>query len=91
MADGRGIPNTRISVVLPSGESKFTITNPFGFYHFDDIGVGQAYVFQASVREYTFSAPTQLVTVNDSVDNVNFVADGMGKGGRNSAFNKLVV
>ena len=75
-ADGRGIANAKVSVVLPSGESRFVLTSPFGFYHFDDIEVGSAYVFQASHKQYEFPNGAQLITVSDSLDNVNFTAAG---------------
>ncbi len=72
--DGRGLGNTRVSVVTPSGESRFTITNQFGFYRFDDLEVGQAYVFQVSNKSHQFSNPTQLITVNDTIEDLNFTA-----------------
>jgi hypothetical protein len=81
-AEGRGISGARVSVVLPSGETKYTLSNPFGFYHFDDIEVGQAYVFQVSGKGYQFSNADQLVTVNDSIEDLNFIASGQAKGQR---------
>lgn len=77
-ADGRGISNAKVSVVLPSGESRFVTTSPFGFYHFDGLEVGQAYVFQASHKQYEFPNGAQLITVNDTLENVDFVA-GSGR------------
>jgi hypothetical protein len=74
-ANGRPISKARVSVVLPSGESRFTYTNPFGYYRFDDIEVGQAYVFQVSSKANQFSNPSQLITVNDNIEDLNFTAD----------------
>lgn len=74
-ADGRGLGNTRVSVVLPSGESRFAMTNQFGYYRFDELEVGQAYVVQVSNKSYTFANGSQLVTVNSEVEDLNFVAD----------------
>lgn len=78
-ADGRGIGNARVSVVLPSGESRFVLTNPFGFYFLDDVEVGQSYVFEVRHKQYAFANGSQLITVNDSLDNVNFIAVPAGQ------------
>jgi hypothetical protein len=75
-ADGRGISGAKVSAVLPSGESRTVITNPFGFYHFDDIEVGNAYVFQVEHKQYQFPGGAQLITVNDPLENLDFVAGG---------------
>jgi hypothetical protein len=75
-SDGRGISQAKVSVVLPSGESRSVITNPFGFYHFDDMAVGQAYVFQVDHKQYQFPSGAQLITVNDTIQNLDFVAAG---------------
>jgi hypothetical protein len=73
-ADGRGIGGARVSAVLPSGESRTALSNPFGFYHFDDIEVGNSYVFQVSHKQYQFPNGSQLITVNDQLENLDFVA-----------------
>lgn len=78
-ADGRGIPKATVAVTLPSGQSRTVITNPFGFYNFEDIEVGQAYVFQVKSKGHTFSNSSQLITVNETIENLNFTADAQGK------------
>jgi hypothetical protein len=74
-AAGRGIANAKVSVLLPSGESRFVVTNPFGFYEFDDLEAGQSYVFEVSQKQYVFPNGAQLITVNDSLADVNFIAE----------------
>jgi len=74
-ADGRPISKAQVSVVLPSGVSRSTITNPFGFYRFEDIEVGQAYVFQVSSKSHRFANNAQLITVNNTIEDLNFTAD----------------
>jgi hypothetical protein len=77
-ADGRGIGNSRVSVMLPGGESRSTVTNPFGFFRIDDLEAGQSYVFQVANKSYQFSNPTQLINVDQSIEDLNFVADAPG-------------
>jgi hypothetical protein len=77
-AEGRGIANAKVSVMLPGGESRFAITNPFGFYRIDDMEAGPSYVFQVSSKTHSFANPTQLINVSDSVEDLNFVADAPG-------------
>ncbi|HEV7645230.1 MAG TPA: carboxypeptidase-like regulatory domain-containing protein [Pyrinomonadaceae bacterium] len=78
-ADGRGISGAKVTAVLPSGEARTMITNPFGFYHFDDLEAGNAYVFQAEHKQFQFPSGAQLITVNDAIENLDFVAGGSSR------------
>lgn len=71
--DGRGIPKTTVTVTDSSGTIHNALTNGFGYYRFDDISVGETYVFTASNKRYTFQQ--QVMFVTDSNENVNFVAE----------------
>ena len=72
---GNGI--SRVMVRISGGELSepiTTITNPFGYFNFE-VPSGQTYFVTVSSKSYTFSNPTQAITVNDNVSNLNFTAE----------------
>lgn len=50
-------------------------TSSFGFFSFEDVEVGHAYVLTVSHMRYGFASPTQIVVVNDPVEGLVFEAD----------------
>jgi hypothetical protein len=72
-ADGTGVGNALVSLAGTGiGERRAAITNPFGFYRFDDVLTGETYTIAVISRLYTFTP--QTVQVNNNVSNVDFVA-----------------
>lgn len=74
-AKGNGIQ--KVSVKLTGGQLTaplYAVTNPFGFYKFE-VPVWQTYFLTVSAKNYVFSNPTRVITVNDEVTDVIFVAD----------------
>ena len=72
---GNGI--SRVMVRISGGELSeplTTITNPFGYFNFE-VPSGQTYFVTVSSKSYTFSNPTQAITVNDNVSNLRFTAE----------------
>lgn len=75
-ADGRGISNARVILSASAlGEPRVALTNPFGYYTFGDLPAGQTYVVTVGSKSYTFAVPSRVITLNDSVDNADFIAD----------------
>jgi hypothetical protein len=71
-SSGRGINGAIVTMTGTSGETRSTRSNMFGFYHFDGVQVGQAYIVGASARGYTF-AP-QLFAIADETSDLNLIA-----------------
>jgi hypothetical protein len=71
-AFGRGISRARVSVTNQQGETKFVTTNQFGTYNIEDLSAGETYIFEASRKGFIFSP--QVLTVNENLDGLNFVA-----------------
>lgn len=76
-ADGRGITNVIVTLTSPSGEVRSARSTAFGYYQFNDVVVGSAYLISVSSRRFTFSQPTQVRTVMDNISDVDFVADAI--------------
>ncbi len=72
-ADGMAINGARLTLTSASGLTRSAISNPFGFFRFDDVAIGETYVVNVRAREYTF-AP-RLLNVTDEVTNLNLVAE----------------
>lgn len=74
-AAGRGIRNVQITITFPSGETRTTLSSAFGYYRFAEIPSGGVYVIAVAAKKYTFSNPTQIRTVQDDLQDVNFTAN----------------
>jgi len=72
---GNGIRNAIVALTEQNGTVHFAQTGSLGYYHFDNIPSGQAVIISISSKRYTFSSPTQLVTLSDNLWDLNFVAD----------------
>jgi len=75
-ARGRGISKTY--VMLSGGglkEPVYAMTNPFGYYKFEDIPAGQTYIISVIAKRYRFTEPTRALSINDSIAGVDFVAE----------------
>lgn len=73
-ASGRGVRGVIITMTNASGAEAKTATNSFGYYRFTGIEAGQSYVLTARAKNYTFRERTQILTINEPTENVNFVA-----------------
>ena len=58
-----------------NGVTSVAITNPFGYYTFDEIEVENYYTVSVSHKSYTFSETQRPVFVSDSLEVQDFVAD----------------
>ncbi len=75
-AGGRGIAN--VSVQISGGnlvESKYTMTNSFGYYRFKDLAVGQTYVVGVSAKRYSFANPTRIINLKGNLSGEDFISD----------------
>ncbi|PYS99821.1 MAG: hypothetical protein DMF63_10005 [Acidobacteria bacterium] len=71
--DGTGISGAYVFLNAQLGTRRYALTNPFGYYQFDNVQSGQTYSMFATSRFYTFPAAVDVV-VNDNITNRDFVA-----------------
>lgn len=75
-SSGRGASNVLVRVSdLDTGENRFVLTNPFGYYRIGDLQVGGNYVVRVSSKRYTFTPDTRIVTLNEDIAGVDFIAN----------------
>lgn len=71
-ARGRGLASAIVYMTDRNGNAKTARTDRFGFYRFDEVETGQTYIFNVYSRQYQFN--TQIVTITENLDDLNFTA-----------------
>lgn len=74
-ADGMGIAKTTVTITDSSGIARSVLTNPFGYYLFEEIAAGEAYTVSVSSKGNTFASPSRIVSVSDTLSDVDFIAN----------------
>lgn len=73
IAARRGIARAQVSITNAAGETRKTVTDSLGNYRFDNVTVGETYIFEAGTRKFTF-AP-QVLYVSEDVSGLNFTGN----------------
>ncbi len=71
----RGLARARVTLTDMNGETRYAITNSFGYYHFDDVAAGETYILSVFHKRYTFAQPSQVLNVSDGTTEVNFIGN----------------
>ncbi len=71
-ANGNGVRNATVVLTDSNGNSRSAITSSFGYYHFDDVEAGQTYA--ATVRSKRYQFVTRLISVTDTLADLDFTA-----------------
>jgi hypothetical protein len=71
---GRGVNRARISLTDAAGETRYAITNSFGYYNFTDVPAGAAYILSAQSKRYGFEPSTRVLFVNEELVDADFTA-----------------
>jgi hypothetical protein len=69
-ARNRGAASVTVTLTAANGESRTVSANPFGYYRFRDVRVGETYTLTARSKQFTFAS--QQINVNEDLNNVNF-------------------
>lgn len=54
-------------------EPLIRMTNPFGYYSFADLEVGETYVIQVRAKQYFFNQPSMVISLTGDVTDANFI------------------
>jgi uncharacterized delta-60 repeat protein len=79
-SSGRGISRVRMTLTSQSGVVKTAMTNPFGYYRFTDLPVGEFYVLAVAHKKYQFTPNSRTFELFDDLDEVIFTADSTDNG-----------
>lgn len=69
---GRAIVRANVMMVDQNGLMRWTQTDSFGYYYFEEVGVGSSYIFNVASKQYNFEP--QVITINEGMPEVNFAA-----------------
>jgi CSLREA domain-containing protein len=69
---GKGVGNARVYLTDRQGNTRTALTNPLGYFRFQDVAAGETYVFNVFSKRYAFEP--QIVNVNEDMNNLNFIA-----------------
>jgi hypothetical protein len=69
---GRPVFGATVSVTDLNGYTRTTRTNPLGYYRFEELQVGETYIFNVVSKRYQFDA--QAINVTEELTELNFVA-----------------
>ncbi|CAN5150744.1 hypothetical protein BH20ACI1_BH20ACI1_11100 [soil metagenome] len=72
---GRGIGNVIVRLTDSSGNIRMARTTAFGYYRFNEVAAGETYIITAASKRFTFSQPSQVLSINADTDAINFIAD----------------
>jgi len=69
----RGLQNAKVYLTTQSGEVRSVTTGTFGYYKFDAVAVGEAYVIAVVSKRYQFAS--QILSVTDEIADFNFYGE----------------
>lgn len=69
---GRGVSRARVLMTDSTGQTRTVMTNPFGFYTFGNIEVGDTYILEVRDKRYTYTP--QAISLTEEATDVNFTA-----------------
>lgn len=72
-AAGRGISKAMVTFRDTGGNVRYAVTNPFGYYRFDNINLGAAYTLNVTHKGYSFTVRSGFVD-SESIS-LNFTAN----------------
>ena len=70
---GRGVSGALVIITDPDGSSRYASTNSFGYYRLADVMSGRSYVVSVQSKRYRFTP--QILTLDQNVDEFNFIAN----------------
>jgi len=74
-AQGRGIRNVVVTMTDSIGNTRTAMTTSFGYYRFEEVAAGETYIFAARGKRFSFEQNTQVHSIMEDTNNINFVAD----------------
>jgi hypothetical protein len=71
LANGNGLSGAVIAMTDSSGNIRYALSSPFGFYRFADVAAGETYVFNVSHKRFVFQPRT--VNLSEQTENFDFI------------------
>lgn len=72
-ANGRYASGALIFYVDETGQTRYAVANPFGYFRFKNVKTGEPFIFRVNSKRFRF-AP-RIVSVNENFGTLNFTSD----------------
>lgn len=69
-AGKRGVARAAVLLTGADGIARRAMTNPFGYYRFAEVAVGETYIVEVRSKQYSFA--TQVLNITEEMNNLNF-------------------
>jgi hypothetical protein len=73
-AQGRGIRSVIVIMTDSNGNTRTATSSSSGYYRFTDVPAGETYIFTARGKRFSFRQNSQVLSVMEDTDDINFVA-----------------
>lgn len=73
-SENKPVRKAVITVVTNDGITKYAFSNPFGYYRFNELIVGDVYTFNVKAKGKTFQ-PVTIKLTQDNINGLNFISD----------------
>lgn len=70
--NGRGVFGAIVSLVDQAGNVRYARSNPFGYFRFNDVSIGQFFLLDARAKSKRFAA--QIISIGDDFSEVSLIA-----------------
>ncbi|MCA1608183.1 MAG: DUF2012 domain-containing protein, partial [Acidobacteria bacterium] len=68
-----GLTKARVVLTDAVGNTRSALTNPVGYFRFDDVQAGETYILSVSSKRYRFSP--RVVNVTDELADIDFMPE----------------
>jgi YVTN family beta-propeller protein len=72
---GRGVRNVVVTMTDSNGDTRTATTTNFGYYRFEEVAAGETYIFAVRGKRFSFGQNTQVHSIIEDTNNINFVAN----------------
>jgi len=77
--DGLSISQASLVLTSQNGTVKTALTNPFGYFRFDDVEVGGTYLLEVAHKRFVFDTSPRVLSVQDELTDIDFTGRSLGR------------
>ncbi len=70
----RGLGRVIVAIADMNGITRYSITNPFGYYRFDGVASGQQYIVSVSSKSHQFADAVRVIDVGEEMSGIDFTS-----------------
>ncbi len=72
-ANGRYASGALVFYIDETGQTRYAVANPFGYFRFKNVKTGEPFVFRVRSKRFMFAS--QIASVNENFGTLNFTSD----------------